>query len=143
MRLSIPRTETGFTRLVASTYRSGKAALSTLDKRFKIRGNYESKTFGSYITEKATSDEEKVNVIRNHVVNNLGYLRHPPRLTGYSIRNVDTALRSAYGTLAEKIAQLLNVLLNAVGIPSEVVAVYPGHLDIDACGLSYDQDILP
>ena len=58
----------------------------------------------------------------------MGYCAIPLACTGYSIRDVDTALRSAYGTLAEK-TQLLNVLLNAVGIQSEVVAVYPGNLD--------------
>ena len=130
-----PQNQDGIPRLIASSYSSNKEALSTLNKRFNTSGNYESKTFGSYITEKATSDEEKANAIRNHVVNNMGYCAIPLACTGYSIRDVDTALRSAYGTLAEK-TQLLNVLLNAVGIQSEVVAVYPGNLDIDACGLS-------
>ena len=125
----LPQNQDGIPRLIASSYSSNKEALSTLNKRFNTSGNYESKTFGSYITEKATSDEEKVNAIRNHVVNNMGYCAIPLACTGYSIRNVDTALRSAYGTLAEK-TQLLNVLLNAVGIQSEVVAVYPGNLDI-------------
>ena len=131
----LPQNQDGIPRLIASSYSSNKEALSTLNKRFNTSGNYVSKTFGSYITEKATSDEEKVNAIRNHVVNNMGYCAIPLACTGYSIRNVDTALRSAYGTLAEK-TQLLNVLLNAAGIQSEVVAVYPGNLDIDACGLS-------
>ena len=49
-------------------------------------------------------------------------------MTGYTVRDIDTVLRSAYGTPLE-IAQLLNVMLNAAGIPSEVLAVYPGHLD--------------
>ena len=55
-------------------------------------------------------------------------------MTGYTVRDIDTVLRSAYGTPLE-IAQLLNVMLNAAGIPSEVLAVYPGHLDTDACWL--------
>ena len=44
-------------------------------------------------------------------------------MTGYTVRDIDTVLRSAYGTPLE-IAQLLNVMLNAAGIPSEVLAVY-------------------
>ncbi|WP_297902097.1 DUF3857 domain-containing protein [uncultured Parabacteroides sp.] len=131
----LPQNQDGVPRLIASSYTSNKEALSTLNKRFNASGNYESKTFGPYITEKATNDEEKVKAIQDHVVNNMGYCAIPLACTGYSIRNVDEALRSAYGTLAEK-TQLLNVLLNAAGIQSEVVAVYPGNLDINACGLS-------
>ena len=61
-------------------------------------------------------------------------------MTGYTVRDIDTVLRSAYGTPLE-IAQLLNVMLNAAGIPSEVLAVYPGHLDTDACGLAAIQTL--
>lgn len=136
----LPQNQDEVPRLIASSYTSNEEALSTLNKRFSASVSYESETFGPYLTEKATSDEEKVNIIQNHVVNNLGYCAIPLSCSGYSIRDVDTALRSAYGTLAEK-AQLLNVLLNAAGIPSEVVAVYPGNLDINACGLSTVKDL--
>ena len=78
----LPQNQDGIPRLIASSYSSNKEALSTLNKRFNTSGNYESKTFGSYITEKATSDEEKVNAIRNHVVNNMGYCAIPLACTG-------------------------------------------------------------
>ena len=70
----------------------------------------------------------------------MGYTAIPLSYTGYNIRDVDLALRSAYGTLAEK-TRLLNVLLNAAGIPAEVVVVYPGNLHTDACGQSAIKDL--
>lgn len=122
-------------RLTASTYTSGKEALSTMDKRFKDSKDYESKTFAQFITEKASGDEEKVKLIRNHVVNCLGYSAVPMTETGYAFRDADEVLRSAYGTLAEKTC-LLNTMLNAAGIKSEIVVVYPGIIDTNACGLA-------
>ncbi len=136
----LPQNQDGVPRLVASSYASNKEALATLGKRLDASGSYESEAFGSYITEKAAGDEEKARAIQEHVVNNMGYSAIPLAHTGYSIRDVDVALRSAYGTLAEK-AQLLSVLLNAAGIRSEVVAVYPGNLDINACGLGAIKDL--
>lgn len=131
----LPQNQDGLPRLIASSYTSDKEALSTLNKRFNASVSYESQTFGSYLTEKAANEEEKASLLQKHVVGNMGYCAIPFEHTGYSIRDVDTALRSAYGTLAEK-TQLLNVLLNAAGIRSEVVVVYPGNLDRKVCGLS-------
>lgn len=130
-----PQNLDGVPRLVASSYASIKEALSTLDKRFKASVNYESKTFGQYLTENIANDEEKAKALQAHVASNMGYSPIPLEHSGYSLRDIDASLRSAYGTLAEK-TQLLNVLLNAAGIRSEVVAVYPGNLDTEACGLS-------
>lgn len=121
-------------RLTASTYASGKEALAAMDKRLKESKDYESKTFAQYITENAANEEEKARIIQAHVVNNLGYSAVPMTETGYTFRDADEVLRSAYGTQGEK-TYLLNVMLNAAGIPAEIVAVYPGLLDTEACGL--------
>ena len=102
--------------MVASTYPSGKAALATLDKRLKESQGYESKTFAQFLTDKSGNEQEKVNIIRDHILNNLSTFPIPMAMTGYTVRDIDTVLRSAYGTPLE-IAQLLNVMLNAAGIP--------------------------
>lgn len=135
-----PKNREASPHLVASTYPSGKAALATLDKRLKESQGYESKTFAQFLTDKSGNEQEKVNIIRDHILNNLSTCPIPMAMTGYTVRDIDTVLRSAYGTPLE-IAQLLNVMLNAAGIPSEVLAVYPGHLDTDACGLAAIQTL--
>lgn len=135
-----PKNREASPHLVASTYPSGKAALATLDKRLKESQGYESKTFAQFLTDKSGNEQEKVNIIRDHILNNLSTCPIPMAMTGYTVRDIDTVLRSAYGTPLE-IAQLLNVMLNAAGIPSEVLAVYPGHLDTGACGLAAIQTL--
>lgn len=122
-------------RLLASTAGSAQAALALLKARFEASQSYESKAFAAYLTEKAASDKEKIDLLRNHVVKNLSTSRVPLENTGYTVRDADAVLRSAYGTEAEK-TQLLNILLNAAGIQAEVVAVFPALFQPEAMGLS-------
>lgn len=121
-------------RLAASSYASPADALGTLAKRFKDSQAYECKTFAQYITENAHGDKEKLDIIHKHVVDHLGISQVAPDHTGYTVRDADVVLRSAYGTIPEK-AQLLATLLNAAGLPSEVVISYPALLKKEACGL--------
>lgn len=120
--------------LVASTFASQKEALASLSKKFTDSQTYECKTYAQFITEQATNDKEKVSLLQGHVVNNLGSSAVTPENTGYTVRDADIVLRSAYGTAYEK-AQLLHTLLNAAGIQSEIVVVYPGTLSAESCGL--------
>lgn len=136
-----PQNGNGVLRLVASTYPSQKEALAAMDKSFNASVDFECKTFASYITEKAANDKEKVQILLNHVASNLGTSNVSPENTGYTVRDADIVLRSAYGTQTEK-TQLLNTLLNAAGIPSEIVAVYPGTLNTDACGLKAIKELV-
>lgn len=121
-------------RLTAFSYLSPADVFATLDKRFKDSQAYECKTFARYITEKAQNDKEKLDIIHKHVVDHLGNSRVTLEHTGYTVRDADIVLRSAYGTVAEK-AQLLATLLNAAGLPSEVVISYPALLQQKGCGL--------
>lgn len=66
-----PKNREASPHLVASTYPSGKAALATLDKRLKESQGYESKTFAQFLTDKSGNEQEKVNIIRDHILNNL------------------------------------------------------------------------
>lgn len=120
--------------LVASTFASQKEALAFLDKQFKDSKDMECCSFAQYITENAANEQEKISIIQNHLVNNLSTSAVPLKSTGYTVRNADDVLRSAYGTKAEK-TQLLNTMLNAAGITAEVLATYPGTLSSEACGL--------
>lgn len=122
-------------RLTAFSYTSPVDALATLAKRFKESQTYECKTFAQYITENAQNDKEKLDIIHKHVVDHLGNSGVTLEHTGYTVRDADVVLRSAYGTAAEK-AQLLATLLNAAGLPSEVVVSYPALLKQEACGLN-------
>ena len=121
-------------RLAVSTYPSPAGALAVLDKRFKDSKAYECKTFAPYLTEQAKSEKEKIQLLQKHVVEQMGTSQVSLDHTGYTVRDADLVLRSAYGTAAEK-AQLLSVLLNAAGVKAEVVASYPALLKPEAMGL--------
>lgn len=130
----MPQNKNGILQLAVSTYASPKEALAVLNERFKAAVDFEARAFAEYITEKATSSTEKLQIVRNHVVKNLGNCAVGLDNTGYTVRDADIVLRSAYGTPAEK-SRLLCSMLNAVGIPSELVAIYPATLSAEACGL--------
>lgn len=120
--------------LIASAYPSQQEALAALKSRFDRSEAYESKAFAESLVENVADEKEKVRIIREHVVKNLGNCGVPLVQTGYTVRNSDEVLRSAYGTAAEK-TLLLNTMLNAAGVKSEIVTVYPGMLESNACGL--------
>ncbi|MDH6342431.1 hypothetical protein M2480_001053 [Parabacteroides sp. PFB2-12] len=114
--------------LTASTYASIEEALSLLSKKLSIGHNMEAEAFAEYTVYDETEDKGKAALIQKHIVQNMGTSQVDLEQTGYKTRNASVALRSAYGTAAEK-AILLAVMLNAVEIPAEVVAVYSGHVD--------------
>ncbi|MDL2255476.1 DUF3857 domain-containing protein [Parabacteroides sp. OttesenSCG-928-K15] len=114
-------------RLTASTYSSLEDALAILSKSLHIGTNMEAEAFATYTTEEATTGKEKAELIQKHIVQNMGTCQVTPEQTGYKTRNASLALRTAYGTLAEK-AILLTVMLNAVEVPAEIVVIYPGNM---------------
>lgn len=130
-----PQNRDDVRRLVASTAGSINAALALLNQRFEASKTYECKAFAAYLTEKATSDKEKADLLHGHVVKHISTSRVPLENTGYTVRDADAVLRSAYGTAAEK-TQLLATLLNAAGVRAEVVAVFPALFRPEAMGLS-------
>lgn len=130
----LPQNGEGIPCLLATTYNSQEEALSVLQKRLIQGLKLEAKGNAEYITENATTETEKAAIIQNHIVNNMSTTAIPLEQTGYATRCCDDVLRSAYGTLAEK-TQLLAVMLQAVGIPCEIIAIYPANLKQEACGL--------
>jgi len=130
----LPQNKNGVPRLIATSYSSTMDALAVLNKRFNESISYETKTFAQYITENASTPKEKVDILQKHVVNNMGNSNIPLVNTGFSVRNIDDVLRSAYGTIAEK-TLLLQTMLQAAGISSEIVAIYPG-LPVTTYGLT-------
>ncbi|MDH6313806.1 hypothetical protein M2137_002597 [Parabacteroides sp. PFB2-10] len=115
-------------QLAASTYASIEEALSTLSKNLYTGSNLEAEAFAEYTIYDETEDKGKAELIQKHIIQKMGTSQVALEQTGYKTRNVSEALRSAYGTAAEK-AALLAIMLNSVEIPAEVVAVYPGHVD--------------
>jgi len=75
------------------------------------------------------------------VLSGITYTPVPLEVTGYTVREADEVLRSAYGTMAEK-ANLLVTMLRAINVPAEIVAVYPGTLESSVCGLSAIKELL-
>jgi hypothetical protein len=91
--------------------------------------------FAEYLTEKINDDRDKADAICKHLINNMATSAIPLAQAGYRMRDMETTLRSAYGTLAEKTG-LLQVMLKAAGIPSEMLIIYPGNLKEEVQGLS-------
>lgn len=129
----VPANRNHLMTLTASTYGSVKEALQSLNKEVKATQDYEAKAFAQFLTEKATSDKEKIDRLKNHVINNIGLSGVAPCYNGYKYRNADEVLRSAYGTVLEK-SILLNSMLNAVGITSEIIVTMPANGNSQAYG---------
>lgn len=130
----LPENNDGTPRLIATTYTSQPEALGYMKQCFNNSMNYESKAFAQYITENATNDKEKIEITQRHVVENIDLCPIPLDYTGFTIRNADDVLCSAYGTATEK-TQLLCSMLNAAGIESEIVAFYPANMDANIAGI--------
>jgi len=137
----LPQNGNGIPRLIASTCKTPVDGLITLNKKLNEGIQLEAQGNAVYITEKVNTDKEKADIIRNHIVKNMGTSLVPLEHTGYRVRPVDDVLRSAYGTVAEK-TQLLAVMLNAIDIPSEVIAVYPANFNQHVCGLKTIKNLL-
>jgi hypothetical protein len=127
--------------LSASTYSSRKDALSSLNEEITKIRSLETETYATYITDSLTDNTQKISVILNHVLSGITYTPVPLEVTGYTVREADEVLRSAYGTMAEK-ANLLVTMLRAINFPAEIVAVYPGTLESSVCGLSAIKELL-
>ncbi|MDR1937970.1 MAG: DUF3857 and transglutaminase domain-containing protein, partial [Tannerellaceae bacterium] len=126
--------------LVASTYPSAGEALKVLSKQLTPKGDMPLLSLSESITEGKTTDTEKLQAILCHVADHIGYSRLSLRETGFRIRPSDEVIPSAYGTEAEKV-NLLAGLLNAAGIPNEIIASYPKDIQVNSCGLSAILDL--
>ncbi|MDR1555872.1 MAG: DUF3857 domain-containing protein [Tannerellaceae bacterium] len=126
--------------LVVSTYPTATEALKTLNKQLTPQGNMPLLSLSETITEGKTTDTEKRLAILSHVTDHIGYSRLNLRETGFRIRPSDEVIPSAYGTEMEKV-NLLAGLLEAAGIPAEIVASFPKHLPVNSGGLSAILDI--
>lgn len=121
--------------LTATTFGSFKEALAEMNKRFAASKSYGSRTNAEYLTEKATSDKDKIQKIQNYVVNDLATVRVTLPHAGFALRDAEEVQRTAYGTIAEK-TQMLSTMLDAVGIKNDVVVNVPANLNPEAEGLS-------
>lgn len=118
----------------ATTFASNQEALGTLYKQFNPLKDPQIATVAESITEDKNTDTEKVEAILNYVNNNLGISRLSLSETGFRLRPADAVINTAYGTAAEKV-NLLNGMLNAVGVEAEPAALYRVNAD-KGCGLN-------
>ncbi|MGM9759350.1 MAG: DUF3857 domain-containing protein [Parabacteroides sp.] len=128
-----PHDKSNTVQLVASTYGSSAAVLEAMKQGWRENVDYEAKAFAQYVTEECTTDQAKVDLLQNYLATRVATAPVPESWLGYQSRDVDVALRSAYATVAEK-TLLFNAMLNAVGVPAEVVAAFPACLQEAACG---------
>lgn len=126
--------------LLVSTYPSAAEALGALGRQLTPAGNMPLLSLSETIVEGKETDREKCQAILGYVTDRLDYSRLSLPETGFRIRSVDDVLPSAYATEMEKV-NLLAGLLNAAGIPAEIVASFPRRADIRSCGLSAMLDV--
>ena len=117
-----------------SGYPSFKDALSNIKKELSKVRALESETFAQFITENLTDDKSKAIAIIDHVINGISLTPVPLDNIGNNVREADEVLRSAYGTEVEKV-NLLAIMLKAVDLPAEIIAVTPKYVNVDNCGL--------
>lgn len=130
-----PTNKENVVMLAASTYGSVQDGLKAFAQEVKSSQNYETKAFAEYLTEQATNDVQKVDLVKKHIMSHMGFSAVPAIHNGYKYRSCDDVLRSAYGTLIEKTI-LMNNMLNAAGISAEIVIEMPALANIEACGQS-------
>lgn len=118
----------------ATTFKSDKEALGTLYKQFNSLKDPQIETVAEGIVEGKNTDTEKLEAILKYINNELGSSRLSLSETGFRLRPADAVINTAYGTGAEKV-NLLNGMLNAIGIPAEPVALYRVNAGT-VCGLN-------
>lgn len=131
----LPQNKENIPRLTANTFTDSKASFSRIEKLASTSVSLESETFAQFLTEKSNSTQEKLDIIHKYIVNNISTTAIPLQYAGYNFRSADEVIRSAYGTVMEK-ANLLNKMLNAAGIPSEIAISYPATIKSTINGLA-------
>ena len=128
-----PQNKSNIVRLTASTYGSQAALLQAMQQSWQENVDYEAQAFAQYCTENCTNDQAKVDLLSQYLGSRVANSGVPARWLGYQLRDVDTALRSAYATNLEK-SLLYCSMLNAVEVPAELVVTFPADLTEAACG---------
>lgn len=119
--------------IVASTYASKADALKVIKQQMGDNGK-EITELAQKLTADAKNTEQKKQILAAYV-QGLGNCRLSLSQTGYRLRPTAEVIRSAYGTEAEK-AALLVALQEAIGVQTEIKAVFPKTEDKDAAGLA-------
>lgn len=119
--------------IVASTYASKADALKVIKQQMGDNGK-EITELAQKLTADTKNTEQKKQILAAYV-QGLGNCRLSLSQTGYRLRPTAEVIRSAYGTEEEK-AALLVALQEAIGVQTEVKAVFPKTEDKDAAGLA-------
>ena len=119
--------------IVASTYASKADALKVIKQQMGDNRK-EITELAQKLTADIKNTEQKKQILAAYV-QGLGNCRLSLSQTGYRLRPAAEVMRSAYGTEAEK-AALLIALQEAIGVQTEIKAVFPKTEDKDAAGLA-------
>ncbi len=119
----------------ASSYDSEADALRSLYAQFETKESMPLLSLAETLTEGKTGEREKLQAILSFVQNDFAHIPLSLAETGYRIRDVEEVIRSAYGTETE-LLNLLQGLLNAAQIRTEIGVLYPKDAPEDSFGLA-------
>lgn len=119
----------------ASSYDTEADALRSLYAQFKTTESMPLLSLAETLTEGKTGEREKLQAILSFVQKDFAHCALSLAETGYRIRDVEEVIRSAYGTETE-LLNLLQGLLNAAHIRTEICALYPEDAPEDSFGLA-------
>lgn len=121
--------------LVATTYASQEESLGKLYSQFTPIEDIQLESIAYTAIGDATTELEQVERILREVVDGYALIDIPLEMTGYRLRPINDIFYSAYATQAEK-TNLLNGLLNKIGIETETIALYRMNAYPNSLGLS-------
>lgn len=121
---------------VANTYASTEAMAQTLSKQMDSSKSMQLlKTLAETITEKASTDAEKLKAIYGYIQNSYAHIPLDLNTCGYRIRPLEEVINSAYGTDAE-LMPIFQGLLKASGFKSDIYAAFTRE-DAKGMGLNH------
>ena len=119
----------------ASSYDSEAEALRSLYAQFKTTESMPLLSLAETLTDGKTGEREKLQAILSFVQRDFANCALSLPETSYRIRDVEEVIRAAYGTEIERL-NLLQGLLRAAKIPTEICALFPASGPADSFGLS-------
>lgn len=127
--------------LLFSTYPSVQQALQTLYRQMDPAVTPPVAALARELTEKCQDNTAKLHAIHHYITNNLSYCPLSLEETGYRFRPASQVITTAYGTQAEKL-NLLVQLLRACQIDVIPAATYSTSAKPEHCGLSTIHELI-
>jgi hypothetical protein len=126
--------------IMVSTYPKLSDALKVVSGQLTSKGDTRLLSLAETVTAGKTSDKDKLLAILSYVNDDIDFSPVNFTAANYRLRPLDDVLASAYATQVEKI-NLVQGLLQAAGLPAEVIAAYPKQVPPDGCSLTNVEEI--